>query len=274
MSSNSSQSSLDKKEKKIKIDFLAVFLFLIVLAVFVFGSIFSYLVWENLRPASVLSISGEAYRKVTPKQIILSFNLEEKGPDLQTLNKNADEKTSKIVQYLEQELKISRSKIKINKNSQPVTIYSYSYPSNGTDKYEQILNVYFEVNLENLQNSEQKSNEILQKLTSLGVTKINPITFTIPEEEKEKICQELQTEAINKASEKAKNYILSLKNAKIVKEEIDANSYLCNRNYYSTYREESGSSAGTTNSTVLYVNPGEQEISARVELRVTYRIYT
>lgn len=249
------------------------------IALILLGSLGIYIFWQNSRPVSVLTVSGEASGKYVPNVWLFGFSIEERGETIQ-INQIIDQKTAQIINYLQQEVGIPKESIKTSKSSRiDYEYYSrYSPETKDAERTRRVLKVSFVVRLENLENPSQKVNPILAKLFALGLSDIDWSSYDISDSECKRIYEELLLQAIDDANRKAEKQLQKIGAVQIVNKELHTGYNTCHTNKYPRiYQHYTHGLGGGSNTepkrheSGALTLPGEGEIASAVVLRIYYR---
>lgn len=214
---------------------------------------------------SSLTAEGTASRKVKPDTAIANFMYQQKGVDITKMNQDADAKINTVTDYLKTN-GIDSSKIVSNKNSYP----NFTYRPDGTyDESETIVDVSFEITFENIEADMAQPNKVLKGLVDLGITQFSGFRYSIADSEK--VCQELETEAIQKAYDLAVGRIEALGGGDVVKTEIQPYSSGCGQGFgYPIMSSEANMGTKSDSMQVPELSAGEQELQATASVKVIY----
>jgi uncharacterized protein YggE len=240
---------------------LSLFL-LFVVALTSFGA---FMIYENTRPTSTLSVSDTLRKKIKPDQATVQLFISQTGSDLTKMNKENDVVTTKVTEYLVKN-GISKDKIKTNKTSYPD--YSLeSTPDSTKPPKLTVAETTLDVEFVNLNNN---PNAILEETINLGVTRYGPFSYKTADIKK--FCDNLETEVEKSVKVKADNKISNI-GGKIIKIQY-GQTYTTNCDgggsipYYAATKS---ADTGILGSQAPDLMTGEQEIIATANLNVEYR---
>lgn len=238
-----------------------------------------YLSFQKSLPISTLAVSGEAEKEIIPNDINISFRLEKKAnkTEMAKTNEEIDKEAKDIVNYLISK-DVKSENIKTNKNSYP----DYN-KENNTDN--QILAVDFQVEIKDFPNKKDGFNEIWQELINKKTTNLVQNNYSLDNQEKNKICDELQIQATKSANQKATNQLKALGGGNIIRKQIQNLDNSCGENYIfpymngrdmpavmpSTMEGSTGAEPNEQNQNNITTQPGSQKLIAKVQLVIEYR---
>jgi uncharacterized protein YggE len=266
-----------------KTNIITLLLSILVILVTVGGGFLIFIQWQNSQPKSTLSVTGVSQKDVDQDTATIYFYLTYRGENVNELNKKADENSNKVLNFL-LDSGIKNKEIENNRNSYD----DYAFPISAMDDREQIVNkgkvveVSFKVNFTNFQDNPQKPNDILGKLGQFGVDRYSTFQYSLNENKKQEICDDLQSEAIKKAIENSQKQLDALGGGTITKKDVK-NVTSCPDLYYpyplySTRDAMLGSvtsSSSTEQSAPISNTPpilaGKVNLKATAEIFVEYR---
>jgi uncharacterized protein YggE len=244
--------------------YFIVLLSLFLLFVVALTSAGAFMIYDNTRPISTISVTDTLKKTVKPDQANVQLVISKTGADLKALNRDNDAVTLKVTQYLV-ENGISKDKIKTNKNSYPD--YGVEPTLDSKLPKQTVAETTIDVEFVNL---DSNPNAILEKTLELGVTRYGQ--FTYKTKNVKQICDTLETEVEKSVKTKADNKISNI-GGKIVKIQYSPTfTTNCDGNspvpYYSTVKSTDTEILGSPAPELM---TGEQEISATASLNVEYR---
>jgi uncharacterized protein YggE len=245
--------------------YFVALLSLFLLFVVALTSVGAFMIYDNTRPISTLSVTDTLKKKVKPDQATVQLFISQTGTDLVKMNKENDAITVKVTDFLIKS-GVSKDKIKTNKSSYP----DYSFES-ATDTTKApkltVAETTMDVEFVSLDNN---PNAILEKTVELGVTKYGQ--FSYKTKNVKDLCDALETEAEKSAKAKADNKVSNL-GGKIVKIQYNTTfTSNCGENSSLPYNSTTKSDDfNFSQSEAPELMTGEQEISATANLNVEYR---
>lgn len=238
----------------------------------IIGGFGLYTIWDSLQPTSTLTVQGKASRRLSPDTARITFYVTESGTDLNVLNRNLDQKISRLEDYLKSK-GIDSTDITVNKSSYP-EYNSMPAPEPDPATPQRIrAEASFAIVFRDLPNRGDLPNTVLQEVVSLGVTRFDPYGFEF--DNREEICRELQTEAISDGFVTAEKQMQALGGRRIIRRNLEGMSG-CDQDYrvFPMYAEASMpamSDPGSQNQTPPKLTTGEQELVSQVSIQLTYR---
>jgi uncharacterized protein YggE len=254
-------------------------IFLILLSLLIIGGIAfgGYYAYQSTKPLSILNTSTTIKEKIKPSKATTIASLEIKQDDsidkknaLNALNKKADEETKLVLKSIV-EAGIESKNIKTNKYStKDYSLYNPD-PTKIVEPKDMVV-VDFTITFNNLDSNLKKPNEILDGLINNGITRYNPLNYEI--DDQEVICEKIETQALAKVSEKAKNQIKEL-GGQIVKIEPNITQSCINNGYgypnpIIAYKDTMAAAPSSTN-TFPDVQTGEIELIVVANARAEYK---
>jgi uncharacterized protein YggE len=243
--------------------YFVVLLSLFLLFVVALTSFGAYMLYENTRPTSMVSVSDTLKKKVKPDQATVQLFISQTGLDLAKMNKENDAIAVKVTDFLIKS-GVSKDKIKTNKNSYPD--YGIESSIDGAKKPQlTVAEITIDVEFVNLDNN---PNAILDETLALGVNRFG--AFNYKTADIKKLCDALEIEVEKSVKVKAEQKVENI-GGKIVKIQY-SQTYVnnCENNavpFYSAMKSADSAAA----SPVPELMTGEQEISATASLNVEYR---
>jgi uncharacterized protein YggE len=202
---------------------VTILLSVLIAIVVIVGGVLTYLQWQNNQPKSTLSVSGVSQKDVDQDTATIYFYLTFKGDDINSLNKKADESSSKVLNFL-LDSGIKNKEIENNRNSyddySTYPIMSSSSSSEGIVNRPKVVELSFKVNFTNFQDNPQKPNDILSKLGQFGVERYSSYQYSLTESKKQEVCDSLQSEAIKKAIDNSQKQLDALGGGTIIKKDV------------------------------------------------------
>jgi uncharacterized protein YggE len=259
--------------------YILLVIFLTLLSLLIIGGMAfgSYFAYQSTKPLSILNTSTTVKEKVKPNKATTIASLEIKQDDsiekknpLVDLNKKADEETKLVLKSMI-DAGIESKNIKTNKYS--TKDYSYYNPDpNIIVEPKDMVVVDFIITFEKLDADLKKPNVILDGLINNGITRYNPLNYEIANQES--VCEKIETQAITKVSDKAKNQIKEL-GGQIVKIEPNIIQSCMNSGYGypnpTIAYKDTTAAAPSSLSTFPDVQTGEVELTVVTNARVEYR---
>ena len=250
--------------------FLPIFFVFSLIFLMLLGAISVYIFWQSNQTENSLQVQSVSRKKVSPDKIILNFALLKNGSEVDKLNQEADKKTKQIIAYLES-VGVDRKDIVTRKNS--YTDFQPASPGETrTMREKHNLSVNFELTLKNLENNFELPNQILQEVSQLGVNQFGWNDYQISNQAE--ICQELETQALEKARDLAEKRVKALGGGRIVSIQV-SNLYGCDDGVVSmpfSGRDMAISeSQPSTTSPAPEVLTGTKELQARAVIKVYYK---
>jgi uncharacterized protein YggE len=225
----------------------------------------AYLMYENTRPTSTISVTDILKQKVKPDQATVQLFVSQSGTDIKKMNAENDSITTKVTDYLIQS-GIAKNKIKTNKNSYPDYNYGFSSLSSTENQkpenrtvVESIIDVEF-INLDN------NPNAILDETLTLGVNRYGQ--FNYKTKDLKAICDQLEIDVEKTVKIKADQKIKNLGGSVVKTQYGQTYTAGCDGSFnpVPVYNEKMA-----TDSMIPNVMTGEQEVSATANLNVEYR---
>ena len=242
--------------------YFIVLLSMFLLFVTILSSVGAYIIYENTRPVSTISVTDVLKQKVKPDQATVQLFVSQSGTDVKKMNAENDAVTVKVTDYLIKN-GVAKNKIKTNKNSfEEYSSFSVdnSKPLPKTTRVENIIDVEF-VNVEN------NPNALLDETLSLGVSRFGQFSYKI--KDVKTICDQLEVDVEKSVKAKAEQKINNL-GGNAIKTQYGQT--------YTTGCENSLTAMPTYDAKTTFVDgstptvmTGEQEISATANLTIEYR---
>jgi uncharacterized protein YggE len=271
---NSSSSSFLSSPK-----FLLPALALLVLVILGVAGLAGFWLWDQTRPVSSISVTGTAKTKVKPNQAEITFYYSESGNDVNKLNQSVDQVTNKIKEALKRN-GIEGADLVTNKNAYPdysvvlpTVVDRAGLPVKPSDNPPTKVEASFQIIFKKLQEDTTKPNKVLQEMTNLGVNRFDPLRYEIGD--RTKVCNELQTKAIEDAYRRGGEQIQALGGGRIVRRQLQTGQDCDNifPPYYAMGREAmtTGAPDSSEQNTPPEVNAGEQELTSQVSVTLDYK---
>jgi uncharacterized protein YggE len=244
--------------------YFVALLSLFLLFVVALTSVGAFMIYDNTRPISTLSVTDTLKKKVKPDQATVQLFISQTGTDLVKMNKENDAITVKVIDFLIKS-GVSKDKIKTNKNSYPD--FGIEPVIDGSKKPQlTVSETTIDVEFVNLNNN---PNAILDETLVLGVNRFG--AFNYKTADIKKMCDALETEVEKSVKVKAEQKVENIggKIIKIQYSQTFVNN--CENNsmpYYSSIKTGGGEFDGAQAPDLM---TGEQEISATANLNVEYR---
>ena len=202
---------------------VTVLLSVLIAIVTIAGAVLTFLQWQNNQPKSTLSVSGLSQKDVDQDTATIYFYITFKGDDVNSLNKKADESSSKVLNFL-LDGGIKNKEIENNRNAyDDYSMYpmmSSSSSSEGTVNRPKVVELSFKVNFTNFQDNPQKPNDVLSKLGQFGVDRYSSFQYSLTENKRQEVCDSLQSEAIKKALENSQKQLEAIGGGTIIKKDV------------------------------------------------------
>jgi uncharacterized protein YggE len=229
--------------------------------------------WERNLPISVLTVQGEATKKVQYDKVTVNLTISLVGSDVNSLNSEIDSKTNKIIEYLNKQ-GIQNNDIQTSKTSfpdyQPIV---YSSPTkDGSDITQTRVETNFTVVFNNFKQDPSLPNKVIAEATKLGVNRFGAFSYDF--EDNKKVCSDLEDEATKNAFKTANDRIKALGGGRIVKKTVNLLNNCGNNNYsypYATIGKADIAPISVSGETAPSVLGGEQELTSTVDLTVEYK---
>ena len=213
---------------------------------------------------SVISVDASINREVAPDTAKIRFYVENSGTNLSDLKEKNDKTVNEAMNAI-------KTKLAQNENIKTIAfsvrnIYSYKDKIRIFQKYE--VQNGFEVKLKDL----DKISEIINLAMEHGVKNISGVNFSV--ENSQDICNEMISEAINLAQNRAK-YVANASGVSILKVKsinpycsLSSGNYEVSRKVYSSnITMDSASASGVSYDTI---EPGT--INARANVNMSYHL--
>ncbi len=230
----------------------------------------SYLLSANPNN-STLTVEASSTREVIANEAKATVTVIRRNQSSDQVNQDLDEATNQLISIL-QENGISRDDIETNKN----VFQDYSSfeprisPQQGSEKMGYMGNLNVTINFKNIENADTRPNEILQSLNQIPDLQFNGYDYSV--ENREQICNELESEALKKAMEKGQDQVKVLKGKRIVKTSV-ISVLGCNSQEMPYYgRAIPGATEDSQSSEPAPVLPSKNELTANVAVEFEYSL--
>jgi uncharacterized protein YggE len=229
--------------------------------------------WERNLPISVLTVQGQATKKVQYDKVTVNLTISLVGSDVNSLNSEIDSKTNKIIEYLNKQ-GIQNNDIQTSKTSypeyQPIV---YSMPvRDGENTTQTRVETNFTVVFNNFKQDASLPNKVIAEATKLGVNRFGSFNYDFADNKK--VCADLEDEATKDAFKIANDRIKALGGGRIVKKTVNLLNNCGNNNYpypYATMGKADASAVSASSESAPSVLGGEQELTSTVDLTVEYK---
>jgi uncharacterized protein YggE len=224
----------------------------------------TYLIYENTRPTSNISVTDVIKQKVKPDQANVQLFISQAGTDIKKMNAENDAITIKVTDYLMQS-GIAKNKIKTNKNSyEEYDMSGITDPANPKKltRVESIVDVEF-VNFDN------NPNVILDETLALGVNRYGQFNYKTTD--LKAICDQMEIDVEKNLKIKADQKIKNL-GGNVVKTQY-GQTYTtgCDNSLGGMAPMYDAKTTSIDGGMIPNVMTGEQEVSATANLNVEYR---
>jgi uncharacterized protein YggE len=223
----------------------------------------AYLMYENTRPTSTISVADVLKQKVKPDQANVQLFISQAGTDIKKMNTENDVITVKVTDYLIKS-GIAKNKIKTNKNSfEEYDMSGITDPANPKKltRVESIIDVEF-VNLDN------NPNAVLDETLALGVNRYGQ--FNYKTKDLKAICDQLEIDVEKSVKIKADLKIKNL-GGNVTKTQYGQTYTTGCENTLGAMPMYDSKAMGAEGGMIPNVMTGEQEVSATANLNVEYR---
>ena len=175
--------------------------------------------WERNLPISVLTVQGQATKKVQYDKVTVNLTISLVGSDVNSLNSEIDSKTNKIIEYLNKQ-GIQNNDIQTSKTSypdyQPIV---YSNAKDEENEPQTRVETNFTVVFNNFKNDASLPNKVIAEATKLGVNRFGAFSYDFADNKK--VCSVVEDEATKDAFKIANNRIKALGGGRIVKKTVN-----------------------------------------------------
>jgi hypothetical protein len=235
-----------------------------------FGITGIVLLTRNTGPESSIIVDAETSVEVKPDTIVANFVVNQEGANPKVLNDQADGVLADITRYLVDN-GLATEDIVTNKSTYP----NYQYAPDGRfdDQAELISEVTFEITFNNVQDDLSKPNTIMKGLVEKGVNRFYGYQYQI--NDREGICQDLESQAISKAYDLAQSRVDSLGGGRITSREVLPIGGDCGESLdFPIYASEGISKERLDqgiDTEAPEISAGTQKVTARSSVKVIYR---
>jgi uncharacterized protein YggE len=220
---------------------------------------------------SSLTVSETSSRQVDPNEAKAMLTVIRRASKSDQVNAELDTVTVEVIKILE-ENGISQDDIETNKN-----VYQdyYSYNPELPDRSEQtnpsyIGNLNLTIRFRNLERGDTKPNQVIQSLNQISDVQFNGFEYLV--ENERQICNELESEALQKALEKGKDQVKAVSGKRIIKTTV-VSVISCNNMVSPYYREQTlGAINDSQVQSTAPILATKNELSATATVELEYSI--